>query len=154
MSIVQGKVVSFHYTLTDESGAVLNSTDGREPLSYLHGYAGIIPGLERNMEGKQAGDAFSAVIAPEDAYGPVDPELIQDVPLDSLSYVEDLAVGIHVYSRDDDGRPRRLIVDEITDTTATLNANHELAGRTLTFAVRIDSVRDATDEELVQGRVR
>ena len=153
MTITQGKVVHFHYTLTDESGDVLQSSEGRDPLAYLHGYAGIIPGLEQTMEGKQEGDVFTAVIAPGDAYGDVDPDLIQEVPLSSLSHVEDLAEGSYVYSRDEDGRPRRLMVEKISDGTATLNANHELAGRTLTFAIRIEAIRDASREELTRGRL-
>ena len=151
MSISQGQVVQFHYTLTDDAGEVLDSSDGGEPLAYLHGYAGIIPGLEQQMEGKQVGDEFSAVIAPEDAYGVVDPELIQEVPLDVLSHIEGLAVGMQLQSQSQDGRVQTIVVDALNETTATLNANHALAGRTLTFAVSVESTRDATEEEIAQG---
>lgn len=151
MSISQGQVVLFHYTLTDDAGEVLDSSDGGEPLAYLHGYAGIIPGLEQQMEGKQVGDEFSAVIAPEDAYGVVDPELIQEVPLDVLSHIEGLAVGMQLQSQSQDGRVQTIVVDALNETTATLNANHALAGRTLTFAVSVESTRDATEEEIAQG---
>ena len=153
MQINQGHVVSFHYTLTDDSGDVIDTSDGGEPLAYLHGYAGIIPGLEREMEGKTVGDAFDAVIAPEDAYGLVDPDLIQEVPLDALAGIEGLSVGMQLQSQSPDGRVQQLVVDALGETTATLNANHALAGKTLTFAVSVESIRDATEEELSHGHV-
>ena len=153
MLIAEGHVVTFHYTLTDDAGDVIDSSDGSEPLAYLHGYAGIIPGLEREMEGKAVGDDFNAVIPPEDAYGLIDPELIQEVPLEALAGIEGLAVGMQLQSQTADGRVQQLVVDALGETSATLNANHALAGKTLTFAVSVESIRDATEEELSHGHV-
>ena len=94
MKIADRCVVAFHYTLTNDQGERLDSSEGSEPLQYLHGFSGIIPGLEREMAGRGAGDYFQATIAPEDAYGEVDPSLVQEVPLDALSQIVGLSVGM------------------------------------------------------------
>lgn len=151
MKIASGAVVSFHYTLTNDAGDVLDSSEGGNPLSYLHGHAGIIPGLEQQLEGKEAGAEFDAVIPPEDAYGVSDPQLIQQIPLEDLAQIENLEVGMRLQSQGADGRVRELVVDAIDETSATLNANHMLADETLHFAVKVAHVREATEEELAHG---
>ena len=151
MKIADRCVVAFHYTLTNDQGERLDSSEGSEPLQYLHGFSGIIPGLEREMAGRDAGDSFQATIAPEDAYGEVDPSLVQEVPLDALSQIEGLAVGMQLQSRSPDGQVRVLTVEAVGAESATLNANHELAGATLHFDVQVESVREATDEEVEHG---
>lgn len=151
MKIAQERVVSIHYTLTDDEGQQIDSSAGREPLSYLHGTGGLIPGLERELEGREAGDQFRASIEPKDGYGEVNPELIQEVPLDVLAGIENLRVGMQLQSQSPDGRVQQLTVDSIGDSTATLNANHMLAGKTLHFDVEVTEVRDATAEELDHG---
>ena len=151
MKISNPSVVSFHYTLTNTAGEQLDSSDGRDPLTYLHGRGGIIEGLQAELDGKSAGDEFDAVIAPENAYGVASADLIQQVPLDALSGVENLAVGMHLQSRGQDGTVHNLVVEAIDDTTATLNGNHPLAGETLHFAVKVEAVREATEEELEHG---
>jgi FKBP-type peptidyl-prolyl cis-trans isomerase SlyD len=151
MKIANERVVSFHYTLTDDRGQELDSSRGSEPLTYIHGTQGLIPGLERELEGREAGEAFQASIQPADAYGEVNPELIQDVPLQALSGIDNLEVGMRLQSRTPDGNVQLLTVDAIGDETATLNANHVLAGEILHFDVAVESVRDATPDELEQG---
>lgn len=154
MKIADRCVVAFHYTLTNDQGERLDSSEGSEPLQYLHGFSGIIPGLEREMAGRGAGDSFQATITPEDAYGEVDPSLVQEVPLDALSQIEGLAVGMQLQSRSPDGQVRVLTVEAVGAESATLNANHELAGATLHFDVQVESVREATDEEVEHGHAR
>lgn len=151
MKVAQERVVSFHYTLTDDEGQQIDSSAGGEPLSYLHGASGLIPGLERELEGRAQGDQFQATIEPSDAYGEVNPALIQEVPLDMLAGVENLRVGMALQSQGPDGRVQQLTVDAIGDESATLNANHVLAGKVLHFEVEITEVRDATAEELDHG---
>ena len=151
MKVAQQRIVSFHYTLTDEEGQQLDSSEGREPLSYLHGASGLIPGLERELEGKEAGDQFQTTIQPKDAYGEVNPALIQEVPLDALAGIDNLRVGMQLQSQAPDGRVQQLTVDAIGDDSATLNANHMLAGKVLHFDVEVTEVRDATAEELDHG---
>lgn len=151
MKIAGERVVSFHYTLTDEEGQQLDSSAGGEPLSYLHGTSGLIPGLERELEGREAGDQFEATIAARDAYGEVNPALIQEVPLDMLAGIDNLRVGMQLQSQGPDGRVQQLTVDSIGETSATLNANHMLAGKVLHFEVEVTDVRAATAEELDHG---
>lgn len=151
MKIAESCVVSIHYTLTNTEGETLDSSAGGEPLAYLHGAGGLISGLERELEGKEKGDQFKATIQPEDAYGEVNPELIQEVPLDALSAIENLAVGMQLQSQAPDGRTQLLLVESIGEETAVLNANHALAGAVLHFDVEVTDVRGATEEELAHG---
>ena len=151
MKIATERVVSIHYTLTDEEGQQIDSSAGGEPLSYLHGANGLIPGLERELEGREAGDQFEATIAPKDAYGEVNPALVQEVPLDMLAGIENLRVGMQLQSQSPDGRVQQLTVDSIGESSATLNANHMLAGKVLHFEVEVTDVRPATAEELDHG---
>ena len=151
MKIIKECVVSIHYTLTDERGEELDSSRGAAPLTYIHGTQGLIPGLERELEGREAGDGFQASIQPVDAYGEINPALIQEVPLDVLSAIEDLQVGMRLQSRSPDGQMQMLTVEAIGDESATLNANHALAGAVLHFDVAVEHVRAATAEELDQG---
>lgn len=153
MKIASQCVVAIHYTLTDDQGQQLDSSRDQEPLTYLHGAQGLIPGLERELEGREIGDRFEATVAPEEAYGEMNPQLIQDVPLDVLDGIEDLHVGMALQSKAPDGRVQNLRVDAIGDDKATLNANHPLAGEVLHFEVTVESVREATAEELEHGHV-
>lgn len=151
MKVANQCVVAIHYTLTNEQGQQLDSSQGSDPLQYLHGVNGLIPGLERELDGREVGDAFSAVIAPVDAYGEMDPGLVRDVPLAALAEIDNLAVGMKLQSRSSDGHVQVLTVDAVGSETATLNGNHELAGATLHFDVVVESVREATAEELDHG---
>jgi len=151
MKIAPERVVSIHYTLTNDAGDQLDSSAGGEPLSYLHGSHGLIPGLESELDGRVAGDQFKATILPAEAYGEVNPSLIQEVPLDALAGIENLQVGMQLQSQSPDGRVQMLVVDEIGAESATLNANHALAGMVLHFEVEVAEVREATAEELDHG---
>ena len=151
MKIANNCVVSIHYTLTNTAGDTLDSSAGGDPLDYLHGANGLIPGLERELEGRQQGDSFKTEIQPEEAYGQPNPELVQDVPLDALAQIENLQVGMQLQSRTQDGRVQMLVVEAIGEEHATLNANHALAGQVLHFDVTVEGVREATEEELAHG---
>jgi FKBP-type peptidyl-prolyl cis-trans isomerase SlyD len=151
MKIANQCVVAIHYTLKDEQGQELDSSKDQDPLTYLHGTQGLIPGLERELEGREPGERFEATVPPEDGYGPMNPDLIQDVPLEVLDGVDNLQVGMALQSKAPDGRVQNLRVDALDDESATLNANHPLAGEVLHFDVSIESVREATAEELEHG---
>jgi len=153
MQISDNCVVAIHYTLRNDAGQTLDSSSGGEPLRYIHGTNGLIPGLERELEGKRAGDAFQASIQPEDAYGMPNPDLVQEVPLEALAEIEDLREGMQLQSRNSDGQVIALVVDSIGSESATLNANHALAGVVLHFDVTVEGVREATAEELEHGHV-
>ena len=150
MQISENSVVNIHYTLTNDAGDVLDTSDGREALMYLHGHHQIIPGLEAALLGKQAGDALNVTIAPEDAYGPRVDEALQQVPREVFGNIPDLTVGMQLHGESPEG-PMAVVVTAIADDFVTVDANHPLAGQTLHFAVKIESVRQATVEELDHG---
>lgn len=150
MQISDNSVVNIHYTLTNDAGDVLDSSEGREPLAYLHGHHQIIPGLENALAGKSAGDELNVTIAPEDAYGLRVEEAVQTVPREAFAQVPDLAVGMQLHGESPQG-PMSVVVKEINEDSVVVDANHPLAGETLHFAVKIESVRAATESELAHG---
>ena len=152
MQIENNLVVSFDYTLTDNEGQVIDTSDGREPLAYLHGKGGIIPGLERELAGKTVGDELQVSVAPADGYGERNESLKQDVPRAQFDGVEELEVGMQ-FRVDTEGGPMVINVMEIGDEIVTVDGNHPLAGIHLNFAVTIRDIREATSEELDHGHV-
>ncbi len=152
MQIAANKVVSMHYTLTNEQGEKLDSSRGHEPLAYIHGTGNIIPGLEKALEGKQAGDKLNVRVAPEDGYGLRDDALIQAVPRRMFKGMGDLKVGMRLHAQSDHGQ-RVVRITHLAGDMVTVDGNHELAGQALNFDVEITDVRDATEEEMEHGHV-
>lgn len=153
MTIAQHKVVTIHYKVVDvDSGTVIDSSEGGEPMTYLHGAQNIIPGLESALDGKQIGDEFDVTVAPEDAYGDYSEERIQTVPLEAFEGVEKVEPGM-AFTADTEQGPVNLIVTEVTDEEVTVDANHPLAGKSLQFSVKVEAIRDASDEEVAHGHV-
>ena len=150
MNVAKDKVVTIDYTLTGDGGDVLDSSQGGEPLTYLHGAGAMIPGLETALEGKSAGDAVKAVVPPDQAYGQKDPSLVQPVPRDRFSGVPDVRPGMQFTAEGKSGS-RVVTVVSVDDRNVTVDANHPLAGQTLNFDVTVVDVRDATSEELSHG---
>jgi FKBP-type peptidyl-prolyl cis-trans isomerase SlyD len=151
MQISKHKVVTMDYTLTDDQGTVIDSSQGRDPLAYIQGVGNIIPGLEQALEGKTSGEALSVTISPEDAYGERDETLLRAVPR-NLFDVDDLQVGMQFQTQSEAGMEIVTIVG-VTDDDVTIDANHPLAGVTLNFDVTVVDVRDATEDELSHGHV-
>ncbi len=135
-----------HYTLTNDQGEVLDSSEGREPLKFLQGAHNIIIGLEKAMEGKQQGDSFEVSIEPEEAYGVRHEQMIQKVPRSAFQGVDELAVGMSFQAETEQG-PVPVKITEVVGDVVTVDGNHELAGERLHFKVSIEAVREATDEE-------
>jgi FKBP-type peptidyl-prolyl cis-trans isomerase SlyD len=152
MQIAKNSVVTIDYTLTDDSGTVLDSSEGREPLSYLHGSGGIIPGLECELDGKQIGEQLKVAVSPEDGYGIRNDALCQEVPRSHFDGIEGLEVGMR-FRVDSDAGPMVITVMEIGDDSVSVDGNHPLAGVNLNFAVTVREVREATEEELAHGHV-
>lgn len=150
MSIVKDKVVMMNYTLKDEAGTVLDTSEGNSPLAYLHGHGQIIPGLESELSGKNTGDKLKVEIEPANAYGEIHEQLIQTVPRQEFAQVPDLEVGMQ-FQVDGPQGPMVFEIKEIKDTEVIIDGNHPLAGKKLFFDVEITEVRDATDEELAHG---
>lgn len=155
MSLLIGDnlVVSMHYKLTDNEGNVLDSTDGAEPLEYLHGAGNLIPGLEKALVGKVEGSSMQVTVDPAEAYGEVMPELIQVVELAAFQGVESVEVGMAFEAQAADGSMERIVVKEVSGDKVTIDANHPLAGVMLNFDVEIVAVREATAEEVAHGHV-
>jgi len=152
MSISQDQVVSIHYTLRDDAGELIDRSAEGEPLSYLHGHANLIPGLERALTGRQAGDRLQVKIAPTDGYGEYKQELVQQVPRRALKGIGDLRVGMRLQADTPQG-PRAVTVTQLNGDLVTLDGNHPLAGKSLNFEVEVAAVRPATEEELAHGHV-
>jgi FKBP-type peptidyl-prolyl cis-trans isomerase SlyD len=153
MTITQNSAVSFHYTLTDDQGQQIDSSAGQEPLAYLHGAGNIIPGLEKALEGKSAGDQLQVEVSAEEGYGPVQQELIQDVPREAFQGVETIEVGMQFEAQTGQGGAVPVTVTAVTDETVTVDGNHPLAGKALNFDVTIADVREASAEELEHGHI-
>ena len=150
MQITKNAAVAIDYTLTDDDGQVLDSSEGREPLSYLHGAGGVIPGLERELDGKQVGDQLQVAVAPEDGYGERNEALQQDIQRDQFDGIDDIDLGMQ-FRVDSDAGPVAVTVVEIAEDVVTIDGNHPLAGVNLNFAVTVREVREATEEELAHG---
>lgn len=155
MSLLIGDnlVVSMHYKLTDEGGIVIDSSEGAEPLAYLHGAGNIIPGLEKALVGKVAGDSMTVTVQPEEGYGVVQPELIQAVNREAFQGVDTIEPGMAFEAKGPDGATQRIVICEVGDEQVTVDANHPLAGVVLQFDVEVVEVREASEEEVAHGHV-
>ena len=152
MQISENKVVTIDYTLKDDAGNVIDSSQGGPGLAYLHGASNIIPGLENALTGKNQGDSVNVSVQPEEAYGQRDDSMIQTVPSDMFEGTE-VQVGAQYQAMTPEGHPLTITVMEIKDDGVVIDGNHPLAGQTLHFDVTVTEVRDATQEELDHGHV-
>ena len=152
MQIADECVVSFHYTLTNDAGEVLDSSRGSEPLVYLHGAQGIVVGLENAMTGKKAGEQFSVVVAPEEGYGRHSPMMVQVADRSMFPPNMEIAVGMQFRAENQMG-PVQVRVVKVDGDQITLDGNHELADVALHFDVEITDVRKASLAELQHGHV-
>jgi FKBP-type peptidyl-prolyl cis-trans isomerase SlyD len=141
-------VVAIHYVLKDDDGDVLDSSEEGEPLSYLQGAGNIVPGLERELAGKNVGDKVSAVVEPEDGYGERTGPDPQPIPRDQFPDDADLSEGMQFFAQGPNGEQLALWVVDLDDKTVVVDHNHPLAGMTLHFDVEVVSTRPATAEEL------
>lgn len=153
MQIARDTVAAIDYKLTDSDGQVLDTSEGREPLSYLHGAGNLIPGLETALEGQTEGDSLTVTVEPEEAYGERDERLVQQVPMAAFEGVEQVEAGMRFQATDEQGQGRVVTVTEVDGDQVTVDANHPLAGQPLNFEVSVVEVRAATDEEIEHGHV-
>lgn len=152
MKIEDKKVVSFHYTLTNDAGDTLDTSRERdEPMRYLHGANNIIPGLEKALEGREAGDTFQVQVPPEKAYGQRRAANVQRLPLKKLGVrANQLKPGMVLNLQTSQG-PAQVTVLKVGRFNVDVDANHPLSGQNLNFDVEIVEVRDATEEENEHG---
>ena len=147
MKIADKTVVQMHYTLTSDEGKVIDSSEGREPLQYIQGAHMIVVGLEKAMVGHDVGDKFDVKVIPSEGYGEYNEEMTQEVPLDVFQGVDKVVEGMMFYAQTPAG-PMPIRVKSVSEKTAVIDANHELAGQNLNFAIEVVSVREATEEDL------
>lgn len=143
MQVASEKIVSIDYTLTDEQGNVLDTSNGRDPLSYVHGAGQIIPGLERALDGASPGESLHVTVAPEDGYGERDPQLVQSVPRGQFPEGSIPEVG-QSFPVEMDAGTLVVTVAKVDDESVVIDANHPLAGHELSFDVTVKDVRDGT----------
>ncbi len=151
MTIQQNSVVGINYTLKNDGGEVLDTSEGREALYYLHGNGNLIIGLEEELLGKAKGDKLNVIVQPEKGYGIKDEQLIQDVPLSAFGGQE-VEAGMTFTAQNEQGM-QMFTVAAVHGDTVTVDANHPLAGQTLHFDVEIVEVREATPDEIAHGHV-
>ncbi len=142
IAVQNGAAVAFDYTLTDAGGNVIDTSKGKAPMTYTHGNRQIVPGLEAELTGMKVGDGKKVTVKPEDAYGPVDPRGFQEVAKDKLP-PEALKVGTMLTARGPQGQAMPVRVHEIKESTVIMDFNHPLAGKTLTFDIKIIDIKPA-----------
>jgi len=152
MEIKKDRVVTIDYSLRDDTGRLIDSSAEAEPLVYLHGNENIIPGLEKELEGKNPGESIACSIAPEDAYGDRDEALVFKVQKKDFGENVEVAPGMQFEAHGENG-VQIVTVVKIEGEDVMLDANHPLAGETLHFDVKVVDVREATSEELEHGHV-
>ena len=150
MTIQDKKVVSFHYTLTNQDGEQMETTRDKEPMTYLHGAQNIIPGLESAMAGKSVGDEFQVTLEPADAYGEKKEANIQRISSKHFRFPKKLKPGQIVGLQTRKG-PVQVTIVKVGRFNVDVDSNHPLAGQALTFDVEVSTVRDATEEEISHG---
>ncbi len=152
MEITKDKVATIDYTLKNDAGDVLDTSQGAQPLSYLHGARNIIPGLESALEGQSPGDELEVTVPPDQAYGTRNEGLRQQVDRSQFKDVDNLEVGMQFRVPTNQG-DMVVHVADIEGDTVTVDGNHQLAGMTLHFDVAVRDVREATEEEKSHGHV-
>lgn len=149
MKITANTVAAIHYTLRDNEGNVLDSSEGQQPLYYIHGIGNLIPGMEEGLEGKQKGDKFSIKVHPSKGYGEKSDEMIQKVPRAAFGDTQEIKPGMKFSTN----HGEVITVTHVGLDEITVDANHPLAGVELNFEVEVMDVREATADELAHGHV-
>ena len=150
MNISPNSVASIHYTLTDGQGKVIDTSEGQEPLAYLHGAGNIIPGLEKALLGKTVGDKFTVSIPAAEAYGVRDDSMVQELPSNMFSGIDNIEVGMEFHAETEHGL-QVVTVTSVEGDNVTIDGNHPLAGVDLTFDVEVADIRAASAEEIEHG---
>ncbi len=154
MKIADKTVAQFHYVLKNEAGEELESSQGNDPLAYLHGANNTLVGLENALTGKEAGDNFSVTLQPEEAYGERQEDMVQRVPVKHLQGLPSKnakwKVGMIAVVQTEQGQ-RQVTVVKTGKFMVTVDINPPLAGKVLTFDIDVVDVRAATDEEVEHG---
>ena len=146
ITVSDGKTISMEYTLTLEDKKVLDTNVGGEPMNFTQGSHQIIPGLESALEGMKVGESKQVTVDPEQGYGPVNPEAVQEVPIESIP-PDARKVGVRLQGQDAQGRMVHPLVTEVKEQVVMLDFNHPLAGKKLYFDVKILDIQAASTSE-------
>ena len=151
MAIGQNKVVTMNYTLKDEQGNVIQTTDNKEPFRFMSGNKQILPKLEEEVDAMIIGSKKNVKIPAKEAYGEYTEQAIQQVKKANFPQDVELKVGMEFISNTPEGQQLPFVVKEIKNEEVTVDFNHPLAGMDLEFDVELVDVRDATLEEIQHG---
>jgi FKBP-type peptidyl-prolyl cis-trans isomerase SlyD len=151
MQIQKDAVAAIHYVLKDKDGKVLDQNEGRDPLYYLHGHGNLVPGLEKALQGKAAGEEVSVVVSAEEGYGPYEESRTFEVPLSELGPGVVPQKGQVLRMQGPGGAPIPVTILKVKLRSVLLDGNHQLAGKELHFSVKVTKVRKAKKEELAHG---
>ncbi len=149
MAIVENQVVSIQYEVRDGKEIVDSNLDGA-PLVFMFGKGQIIPGLENGIIDMNIGEQSDVLVKSADAYGDYNEEAQQELPKEQFAGI-DLNIGMTLYGQGEDGGTVQVIVKEIQEENIVIDFNHPLAGKDLMFSVKLNSVRDASEEEKMTG---
>jgi FKBP-type peptidyl-prolyl cis-trans isomerase SlyD len=150
--ITRHKVITMQYSLQNDQGVSVRKAAGT-PVKYLHGAGTLFPKLEQALERHTTGDIVTVRLLPDDAFGKRDVGLLLQVPLSNFPPDENIEVGGNVLGQSEDGEAVDFAVVDIKDGIAYLDGNHPLAGQTLVFEVEVQEIRDASDDEIAEGKV-
>jgi FKBP-type peptidyl-prolyl cis-trans isomerase SlyD len=157
MQIAENKVVTFHYTVKTPEGDVVDTTEGQEPLAYLHGHNQIVDGLEEALAGKTTGDHVDVDVPFAKGYGSRDPQLDMLIPMEAFpeEMRHEIQTGMMFESGHPENQEETLVftILGIEEGKVMATGNHPLAGQDLCFSVDIGEIREATEEELSHGHV-
>ncbi|HUT40626.1 MAG TPA: peptidylprolyl isomerase [Gammaproteobacteria bacterium] len=147
--VSRNKVVSFTYSIVDQTGNVIEQSD--LPISYVHGGPhDLFEKVEHELEGSVVGDTVAVQLSPEEGFGAHDPELTYTDDLENVP-AEFHHVGAEVEMMNDQGDTRKFTVTRIEDGKLTVDGNHPMAGKTIVFHIRVTAIRDSTPEEAANG---
>jgi len=153
MAVENNQVVGIEYELKEKGGSeVLDSNKGQAPLEFIVGKGQIIPGLEKEIIGMNQGEQKEITVPASEAYGEINPDAVDELPKEQFAGI-DLQPGLPLYGQGENGETIQVVVKEVKDNSVVIDYNHPLAGKDLVFDVKVDSVRDATDDELISGQV-
>ena len=152
MQIADNTVVTIDYTLKDDDGNILDSSNDGQ-FAYLHGANNIIPGLENALAGKSSGDELDVTVSPAEGYGEHNASMVQAVPRDMFDSEQEIQVGMQFHAQSPQGEMIVVTVTDVAGDDITVDGNHPLAGKNLNFGVKVVDVREATSEEIDHGHV-
>lgn len=152
LPIATDTVVTLSYVLFDERGEAVDQATAAEPLVYVHGYAQIVPGLERALEGLRAGEQREIIVKPEEAFGEREEAGVFEVDKADFPDPNSVEVGDEFIAQGPDGEPMALRVVDVLPDSFRVDMNHPLAGQTVRFQVQVSDVRAASEEEIAQAQ--